>query len=250
MGRDDVSQRPVSESENDDVVDTVRIVANGVTLGVTRWRASRERYPPVVVLPGTGQTSVHWADVSGQLSVDRDVYDVDLRGHGRSDRPGTYSIALMADDVAALLPQLAGSGSVDLIGHSLGGLVACKAVAGHPLGVRRLVLEDVGLPHPRDTVMPARPPGELDFDWAMVEQIRPEIDTPDPGWPNLLRQIGPPTLVIAGGPSSFVPAAHIRDLVTLVPDAAVMTIDAGHEIHSNRPEQFLSAVRAFLDVED
>ena len=102
----------------------------------------------MVVLPGTGQTSAHWADVSGRLSVNRDVYDVDLRGHGRSDRPGTYSIAVMADDVAVLLPRLAGS--VDLIGRSLGGLVACRAVAGHRIGVRRLVLEDVGLPHPRE----------------------------------------------------------------------------------------------------
>lgn len=229
-----------------DVVDRVRFAANGVRLGVTRWRADRQDHPPVVLLPGTGQTSAHWASVSGLLSVNRDVYAVDLRGHGRSDRPGTYSIALMADDVTELLPQLAGS--VDVIGHSLGALVACQAIAGHPLGVRRLVLEDVGLPHPREPAVPARPPGELDFDWAMVEQVRPEIDNPDPAWADLLRQIKPPTLVIAGGPSSFVPAAHVEELVNLVPDARLVTIDAGHEVHSNRPEEFLTAVRVFLDV--
>ena len=229
-----------------DVVDRVRFAANGVRLGVTRWRADRQEHPPVVLLPGTGQTSAHWASVSGLLSVNRDVYAVDLRGHGRSDRPGTYSIALMADDVTELLPQLAGS--VDVIGHSLGALVACQAIAGHPLGVRRLVLEDVGLPHPREPAVPARPPGELDFDWAMVEQVRPEIDNPDPAWADLLRQIKPPTLVIAGGPSSFVPAAHVEELVNLVPDARLVTIDAGHEVHSNRPEEFLTAVRVFLDV--
>src|SRR6187397_2669674 len=114
-----------------DVVDRVRFAANGVRLGVTRWRADRQEHPPVVLLPGTGQTSAHWASVSGLLSVNRDVYAVDLRGHGRSDRPGTYSIALMADDVTELLPQLAGS--VDVIGHSLGALVACQAIAGHRL---------------------------------------------------------------------------------------------------------------------
>ena len=229
-----------------DVVDRVRFAANGVRLGVTRWRADRQEHPPVVLLPGTGQTSAHWASVSGLLSVNRDVYAVDLRGHGRSDRPGTYSIALMADDVTELLPRLAGS--VDVIGHSLGALVACQAIAGHPLGVRRLVLEDVGLPHPREPAVPARPPGELDFDWAMVEQVRPEIDNPDPAWADLLRQIKPPTLVIAGGPRSFVPAAHVEELVNLVPDARLVTIDAGHEVHSNRPEEFLTAARVFLDV--
>ena len=229
-----------------DVVDRVRFAANGVRLGVTRWRADRQEHPPVVLLPGTGQTSAHWASVSGLLSVNRDVYAVDLRGHGRSDRPGTYSIAVMADDVTELLPQLAGS--VDVIGHSLGALVACQAIAGHRLGVRRLVLEDVGLPHPREPAVPAQPPGELDFDWAMVEQVRPEIDNPDPAWADLLRQIEPPTLVIAGGPSSFVPAAHVEELVNLVPDARLVTIDAGHEVHSNRPEEFLTAVRVFLDV--
>ena len=104
----------------------------------------------------------------------------------------------MADDVTELLPQLAGS--VDVIGHSLGALVACQAIAGHPLGVRRLVLEDVGLPHPREPAVPARPPGELDFDWAMVEQVRPEIDNPDPAWADLLRQIKPCLLYTSPSP--------------------------------------------------
>ena len=59
-----------------DVVDRVRFAANGVRLGVTRWRADRQEHPPVVLLPGTGQTSAHWASVSGLLSVNRDVYAV------------------------------------------------------------------------------------------------------------------------------------------------------------------------------
>ena len=73
---------------------------------------------------------------------------VDLRGHGASSRPGAYSVALMAADVASLLDAVGGA-AVDLVGHSLGGLVALRVAAGRPDRVRRLVLEDVGMPHAR-----------------------------------------------------------------------------------------------------
>ena len=99
--------------------------------------------PSLVLLPGTGLTAQDWGVVADDLAGDRVVHAVDLRGHGRSSWPGRYSVDLMAQDVRRLLPAL--GGPVDLVGHSLGGLVACRVAAGDPALVRRLVLEDVGL---------------------------------------------------------------------------------------------------------
>jgi pimeloyl-ACP methyl ester carboxylesterase len=126
--------------------------------------------------------------IASGLCVERTVYAVDLRGHGASDWPGTYSVNLFVQDVVAILEQL-DIGAVDLVGHSLGGLVACGVAAEWQGQVRKLVLEDIGFPHPRPPGLPDRPAGILPFDWHMVEQVRPEIDDPEPGWADIVARI-------------------------------------------------------------
>ncbi|WP_256378081.1 alpha/beta fold hydrolase [Phycicoccus sp. HDW14] len=200
-----------------------------------------------MLLPGTGMTARDWDIVAAELAEDRTTHAVDLRGHGGSDHPGRYSIALMAADVVALLDALE-EPSVDLVGHSLGGLVACRVAAERPDLVRRLVLEDIGVPHRRPPGMPDRPPGGLAFDWAVVEQVRPEIDDPDPGWPDVLRRVVAPTLVIGGGSTSQVPQEHVRELVQTLPDARLVVIEAGHLVHATEPGRFVATVRSFLDA--
>lgn len=222
---------------------SAQVDCGGVSLHVRTWPCAQPAYPPVVLLPGTGLTAGDWDVVAAALAGDRVVHAVDLRGHGSSDRPGAYSIALMADDVTRLVPRL--GSEVDLVGHSLGGLVACLVAASSPV-VRRLVLEDVGLLRPRTPTTPERPNGTLLFDWAVVEQVRPEIDSPSPQWPAVLRGLRVPVLAIGGGPASFVPQEWVADLVGAVPEAVMVTIDAGHEVHAARPVEFVDEVRAFL----
>lgn len=227
-----------------------RFEVGEVTLAVRVHDCLQPARTPVVLLPGTGLTASDWDVVASDLSRDRTVHAVDLRGHGGSDWPGTYSIEAMADDVAALLPQLT-SGSevdlVDLVGHSLGGLVACRVAAGAPELVRALVLEDVGLPRPRRPAMPSRPRADLPFDWGLVEQVRPQVDAPASDWPEVLRRVTVPVLAVSGGSRSFVPEEWVDDLVATVPSGRKVTIDAGHEVHGGRPDEFIAAVRAFLD---
>ena len=221
---------------------------DGVDLAVAVWESAAPRLPPVILLPGTGLTASDWDVVAADLSRDRTVYAVDLRGHGASAWPGTYSIELMAHDVVALLPQLVGeAGRIDLVGHSLGGLVACRVAVASPL-VRRLVLEDVGLPRARRQDTPNRPRGELAFDWAVVQQVRPEIDSPAPDWPDVLGAIAVPVLAIGGGPASFVPQDSVRALVDTVQDGTLVTIAAGHEVHADEPTAYVRAVRDHLDA--
>jgi pimeloyl-ACP methyl ester carboxylesterase len=221
---------------------------DGVDLAVQAWESAAPRHPPVVLLPGTGLTASDWDVVAADLSRDRTVYAVDLRGHGASAWPGTYSIQLMAHDVLALLPQLVeGAGHLDLVGHSLGGLVAGRVAVASPL-VRRLVLEDVGLPRPRRQDTPNRPRGELTFDWAVVEQVRPEIDNPASDWPEVLRTLTVPVLAIGGGPASCVPQDTVSALVETVRDGTLVTIAAGHEVHAGEPTAYVTTVRDHLDA--
>ncbi len=70
----------------------------------------------------------------------------DLRGHGTSDAPddeGAYSLKKMASDVLALADEL-GWERFDLLGHSMGGMVAQVLALRAPERLRSLVLMDTG----------------------------------------------------------------------------------------------------------
>lgn len=202
--------------------------------------------PPVVLVHGTGADATTWDDVGTDLAHRRTTYAVDLRGHGRSGRTERYSIAAMAADLVALLDVL-DVGPVDVVGHSLGGLVALRAAVARPGLVRRLVLEDVGMLHPRPSDPPPRPDEDPGFDWRVVEQVRPEVDSPAADWPEVLASMPVPLLVVAGGPASFVRSEHVAELVATVPDGRSVTLGTGHEVHLTKPAEFVAALHAFLD---
>jgi pimeloyl-ACP methyl ester carboxylesterase len=180
------------------------------------------------------------------VSEEFPVFAVDLRGHGRSDWPGTYSIELFAHDVCGALEQLQ-VGPIHLVGRSLGGLVACKVAAAVPDLVRTLVLEDVGMPHPRVAATPDRPEGPLAFDWAVVEQVRPEIDNPAPSWADVIARIDAPTLVITGAVDFICGPDCAADIAAGISGSKQVLIeDCGHFTFIEQPERFRDEVTQFL----
>lgn len=201
--------------------------------------------PPVLLLPALGETAADWAPVQNELARERRVFALDLRGHGASAWPSAYSLPLMRDDVLGFLDAL-GLDRVDLVGHSMGGVVACLVAAAQPHRIGRLVLEDAPAPLPRERVAPVRPEGELAFDWAMVLAVRAQLDHPDPAWLTDLARITAPTLVVHGGPTSHLAPASFDELVRRIPDARLITLPYGHLIHAAAPREFTAAVSAFL----
>ncbi|MFI5706180.1 alpha/beta fold hydrolase [Streptomyces xanthochromogenes] len=205
--------------------------------------------PPLVLLHALGEDAADWDVVAPVLARSWRVYALDLRGHGRSDWPGDYSLQLMRDDVLGVLDALA-LDRVDLIGHSVGGVVAYLFAEEYPQRVDRLVLEDAPVPRSREQSTPIRPDGELTFDWEMVLAVRRQIDTPDPGWLENLSKITAETLAVAGGPDSHIPQEGIAELVHRVPRGRVVTIPAGHLIHNAEPTMFVEAILRFLRPSD
>lgn len=202
--------------------------------------------PTIVLLHGIGGGGPgDWDLVAGELGGQWRVYALDQRGHGRSDRTSRYTIDALVSDVADFLDAI-GIGSTILIGHSLGGVVAYLFAARHPDRVNALVLEDAGLLYPRTPVTPQRPDGELPFDWDAVLALRSQIDEPDPHWRDEARSLTMPTLLVSGGPASYVQRPTIADLADALPQGQLTTIDAGHMVHQERPAEFVAAVRAFL----
>jgi 3-oxoadipate enol-lactonase len=201
--------------------------------------------PPLVLLHGLGDRGASWAPVLDALAARHRVYALDLRGHGDSDWPGTYSFELMAADVIGLLDQL-GLTAVTLTGHSMGGAVAYRVAMSRPDLVGRLVVVDAPPAMNRKLVIPERPAGPLDFDWPVVIAIRTQLSQDDPAARAGLRSIKAPTLIIGGGPDSHVPQDKLAEAAALIPRCDLVTIPAGHNVHMARPAEFTDVLLAWL----
>jgi len=101
----------------------------------------------VLIHGGLGEIEM-FGQLISQLAAEREVFAIDLQGHGRTadiNRPLSYEA--MADDVAKLIWSF-GLGSVDVMGYSLGAGVALQLTIRHPETVLRLV--SVSFPARRD----------------------------------------------------------------------------------------------------
>lgn len=111
---------------------------------------------PVVILHGFLEQAAAWDRVSQRLAGR--VVAVDQRGHGLSEhigRGGFYHFWDYLSDLQGIVDDL--GGTVDLVGHSMGGTVASLFSGLRPDAVRRLVLvEGLGPPDGRNE-LPGRP---------------------------------------------------------------------------------------------
>ncbi len=93
----------------------------------------------LILLHGGLGAGEMYAPLLPAFTENHQVILVDLQGHGRTadiDRP--LDIALMADDIAALIDHL-GLDHPDVVGYSMGGGVAFQVAVRHPEKIRKLV---------------------------------------------------------------------------------------------------------------
>jgi len=201
--------------------------------------------PPMVLLHALGERGSDWAPVAPAFAERYRLYALDLRGHGDSDWPGSYSFQLMRDDVIGLLDHLA-LRKVVLIGHSMGAVVAYLVTIARPDLVARLIIEDAPPPFLRENPVRDKPAGPIAFDWPVVPAVLNQVSQGDPETWDLLKTINAPTLIIAGGPESHIPHAQLEATASRMPAATLLTIPAGHHIHTTRPSDFAETVLTWL----
>lgn len=219
---------------------------------------------PVVLLNSLGCTPGMWdQQAAALLASGRRVIRYDHRGHGQSPvPPGPYEIEDLGADLLALLDRL-GIGESDLIGLSLGGMVAMWVAATAPDRVRRLVVccssahlppaqgwydraEDVrsdGMRAVVDPLLERWLTGPFQRDHPeVVARLRAMLLSMDPeGYARcceaiarmdlrrLLPEITAPTLVMAASDDRATPAEHSRLIAAGVPNARLATIGpSGH----------------------
>ena len=106
---------------------------------------------PIVLVHGFASSKeVNWVGPSWTTTLTgagRRVIALDDRGHGGSSKlydPSDYQIALMAEDVRALLDHLQIE-RADVMGYSMGARIAAFLAVKHPDRVRSLILGGLGI---------------------------------------------------------------------------------------------------------
>ena len=88
--------------------------------------------PPLVVLHGFPESWYAWSELVETMSSDFRVLAIDLKGAGLSSTSdGDYSVAAVADELAALLEQI-GVERFYLAGHDWGGLIGARLAGEYP----------------------------------------------------------------------------------------------------------------------
>jgi pimeloyl-ACP methyl ester carboxylesterase len=90
---------------------------------------------PLLVLHGALGAADQFNDLRGELAKSREVFAIDLPGHGAHAHSDTeYAIDVFSQGVIDWL-DASGLESVDIFGYSMGGYVACRALA---MGEKRI----------------------------------------------------------------------------------------------------------------
>jgi pimeloyl-ACP methyl ester carboxylesterase len=100
---------------------------------------------PVLILHGGNQSAHSWDLVSLNLCGEWSVYALDQRGHGDSEwsRGAHYDVPELMRDAEVFIRTVIGQPCI-VIGHSMGGLVACSLALHAPELIRQLVMVDIG----------------------------------------------------------------------------------------------------------
>jgi pimeloyl-ACP methyl ester carboxylesterase len=235
---------------------------------------------PVVLLHPFPFDRRFWADLARRLATTRRVIVPDLRGFGRTPLAGDFSIADLADDLAALLDHL-GLARAHVGGLSMGGYVALAFAARHPHRLAGLLLADTKAGPDTEAARAARAEAIALVDEggvpAYVERQLPRLVAPAAlartadelrrlcGQPAAtvkaglcalrdrpdrtpdLAAITCPTLVVVGQEDVLTPPSEAALMVSRIPGSRLVELPGvGHLPPLEEPEAFARAVLPFL----
>lgn len=128
----------------------------------------------IVLIHGSFMNGRVWEHQSLSLSDAYRTVRIDLRGHGRSDKPSSgYSYSRYGTDVEELVKHL-GLDSVSIVGWSMGALVAIEYVANNEDQTEKLGLVSTGMFHQ------VSENDERDVDYIPYHEFMEQIQTRRP----------------------------------------------------------------------
>jgi 3-oxoadipate enol-lactonase len=239
--------------------------------------------PTTLLIHSLGTDSRIWESQVGWLAASgRRVVAIDLPGHGESTaNRGPYSIDALGSDIAAIMDTVTGAGPFEVMGVSLGGLLAIWLAVSSPERVSALIpcntaarlgsaegweerigaVATGGMESIRESVVarffspefPARHPD------VFSRASRAFVDTDPDGYmgccaalrdadlSDRVSRIVCPTLLVAGEVDVATPPEVSEWLHERIPESRIAVIaGAGHISNLDRPEEFDRVVGDFL----
>ncbi len=243
----------------------------------------KEAATPLVFLHGLGSSGQDWELQVPVFAEDFRVVLIDMRGHGKSDKPaGPYTVSGFAADTISVLDHLQIS-SAHVVGLSMGGMIAFQMAVDYPSRIQRMVIANsgpaliprtlkehiavwmrfaivrtMGMKKMGETLAPRlftdaeqeRERQEFVSRWAendrraYLNAMRAII-----GWSveDRISTISAPTLVIASD-QDYTPVSAKEAYIAKMSTARLQVIkNAHHAVAVERPDAFNAAVKAFLE---
>ncbi|MGX2993760.1 alpha/beta fold hydrolase [Streptomyces sp. JNUCC 64] len=251
--------------------------------GIPVHYTARGEGPGLLLVHGTGgDGDSNWAHLRGHFTARHTVITPDYSDSGRTPpHRGGLNVDELAEQVVGAARAVTGA-PFDVVGFSLGAVVAVVAAAAHPERVRRLVVVN-GWARRDD------PRQRLLFDlWPRLVDAGPDvfaayttlaIHSPSflaglgedgvreavsgivPG-PGALRQIAldarvditdrlprvrARTLVIGSRQDQLIPVGHSREIHRAVAGSEYAELDCGHMVTVEKPTELVALIQGFLD---
>lgn len=241
----------------------------------------------IIILHGLFGSSDNWQNIGKVLSERSKVYLVDLPNHGRSLHTDNFTYKVMREEIHKFIEQHQIEQPI-LMGHSMGGKVAMHVALEYPHLLSKLIVVDIcpkyypvhhdrileGLTSINLHTITSRQEAdeqlaryersstvrafllknlyrteEGNFAWRLnlpvindqIENVGEAIQT------NTVFER--PVLFINGAKSDYINKEDTALIHQFFPGAVVETISgAGHWVHAEKPEEFLSIINNFIEM--
>jgi pimeloyl-ACP methyl ester carboxylesterase len=263
---------------------SMRLSVNGHEVyAYTGGKAFNQELPTVVFIHGAQHDHSVWILQSRYLAHHGyGVLALDLPGHGKSGGAALTSVEQIAAWVMAVL-DAAGIARANLIGHSMGSLIALECAGAHPQRVVKLALIGAANPmrvsdellnatrddetlaqqmvniwsHSTYSAKPSSPgPGFSTFggNLRLMQRIKPGVMHVDftacnayAGGEARAAQVKCPALLVLGEADMMAHPKGARGLQAGIPgQRTVLVKSSGHALMAEQPDAVLDALKSFL----
>jgi pimeloyl-ACP methyl ester carboxylesterase len=239
---------------------------------------------PFIILHGLMGSSDNWLTQAKILADQYHIYMVDQRNHGQSSHSDEFDYRVLANDLKDFITTHKLDNPI-VLGHSMGGKAAMNFAVSNPDMLDRLIVVDIApkdYPVHHDSIVeglkaiPINTLQSRNQADEILSQYVPEADVrqfllknlsrkPEGGFSwkiNLpvidksLEEIGAglqfpgtfnkPALFVRGARSRYVKDEDRARIKELFPQSTMITMDTGHWVQAEKPQEFVEVVKNFL----
>lgn len=239
---------------------------------------------PLIIMHGLFGSLDNWMTLAKKLSENYEVFIVDSRNHGQSPHADEFNYEVMADDLYEFMNEHQIIDPI-ILGHSMGGKIAMQFAMNYSTKLEKLIVVDMAPKeypvHHRQII-----DGLLSLDfhtlntrkeadkqlskhiettairqfllknlyWKTKDElawrfnlpvINKNIEVVGEGLQNI-KTFDQPTLFIRGVQSNYITESDYENIHDIFPQAQIKSIDSGHWIHAEKPQEFLETILSFL----